>query len=90
MKQALLTGFLALAALLWLQPAFPQKPLSADSIDHISKKVADWQLQSWATDGWPHPKYDWTNGAAYAGLLAFARDSRHLACLAARSPGLSR
>lgn len=76
MKQIFLGGFLVLASLFFQQPGLSQNPVSADSIDHISKKVADWQLQSWAAEGWPHPKYDWTNGAAYAGLLTFARESK--------------
>ena len=32
-------------------------------------KVATWQLQNWKEKGMQHPKYDWTNGACYAGLV---------------------
>lgn len=38
----------------------------------IMKKVADWQLDSFAHKGWRHPERDWTNGAFYSGLMAFA------------------
>jgi rhamnogalacturonyl hydrolase YesR len=76
MKQISLTILLVMTGVLYVRTGFSQKALTADSIDHITRQVADWQLRSWATEGWPHPKYDWTNGAAYAGLLAFARDSK--------------
>ena len=80
MIQIFLRGLLVLTSLFCLQPGFSQNPVSADSIDNISKKVAASQLQSWATDGWSHPKYDWTNGAAYAGLLTLARESKDQTC----------
>lgn len=44
-----------------------------DSIYHIMKKVADWQIDSIRQKGWRHPEGDWTNGALYAGLLSFAQ-----------------
>jgi rhamnogalacturonyl hydrolase YesR len=40
---------------------------------HTMKKVANWQLDSIRDKGWRHAKRSWTNGALYAGLLAFAR-----------------
>lgn len=43
-----------------------------DSIFHVMKKVTDWQLDSIRYSGWSHPERDWTNGALYTGLLAFA------------------
>ncbi|MEO8821792.1 MAG: DUF4861 family protein [Ginsengibacter sp.] len=50
--------------------AFGQKNFRADSTLQIMKKVADWQLQLWEKEGMRWPKYDWTNGAAYAGFMA--------------------
>src|SRR5699024_7070283 len=46
---------------------------SPDSIFHVMKKVADWQLDNIRHQGWRHPKRHWTNGALYAGLLAFGK-----------------
>jgi rhamnogalacturonyl hydrolase YesR len=40
------------------------------------KKVADWQIDSIAHQGWRHDPRDWTNGALYAGLLTMADVSR--------------
>ncbi|HEY5392436.1 MAG TPA: glycoside hydrolase family 88 protein, partial [Hanamia sp.] len=50
--------------------AFGQNNSGADSTLQIMKKVADWQLHSWEREGMRHPKYDWTNGAAFAGFMA--------------------
>lgn len=47
-----------------------QNNFRADSTLQIMKKVADWQLHSWERNGMSWPKYDWTNGAAYAGFMA--------------------
>ena len=41
----------------------------------IMKRVGDWQLQSWKTDGFKHKKTDWTNGALYTGLFALGQTS---------------
>ncbi|MDE3213529.1 MAG: glycoside hydrolase family 88 protein [Bacteroidota bacterium] len=38
-------------------------------------RVADWQLDSWSQKGMRWPKWDWTNGACYAGLMALSRVS---------------
>jgi len=62
-----------MVGLLFVQQGFSQQALTADSIYRISKEAGDWQLQLWRTQGWPHPEYHWTNGAAYAGLIAFAK-----------------
>lgn len=56
-----------------LSGAKPGREFSADSIQRIMKKVADWQIDSIRNKGWRHPQRDWTNGALYAGLLDFAR-----------------
>ncbi|MEO8822728.1 MAG: DUF4861 family protein [Ginsengibacter sp.] len=50
--------------------SFGQNNSQANSTLQIMKKVADWQLQSWERQGMRHAKYDWTNGAAYAGFMA--------------------
>jgi unsaturated rhamnogalacturonyl hydrolase len=67
-----------LLSILWIlflisvcnKKSFSQNNFSADSTLQIMKKVADWQLNTWEKDGMQHPKYDWTNGAAYAGFMA--------------------
>lgn len=33
------------------------------------KSVADWQINTWTEKGFKAKKYDWTNGACYAGLF---------------------
>lgn len=50
-----------------------RKTFTPDSIHHIMKEVADWQLDSIRHKGWRHPERNWTNGALYTGLMAFAR-----------------
>lgn len=67
--------FLLLFALFVLTTSINQKCSAqtnsfADSILPIMKKVADWQLNKWQREGMHWPKYDWTNGAAYAGFIA--------------------
>lgn len=52
------------------QKGAAQNQVGADSILHIMTKVADWQLNSWQKKGMRWSKYDWTNGAAYAGYMA--------------------
>jgi len=68
------TIFLFLFALLFLHKANAQyTALSADSIFYQMKKVADWQWRDVETNGWKNPKKDWTNGAMYTGMMAWAR-----------------
>ncbi len=50
-----------------------QNSFRADSTLKIMKKVADWQLKTWDKNGMRWPKYDWTNGAAYAGYMALIK-----------------
>ncbi len=60
--------------------SFAQKISRADSTLKVMKKVADWQLRAWKKNGMRWPKYDWTNGAAYAGFMALnkkANDSKY-------------
>jgi rhamnogalacturonyl hydrolase YesR len=52
------------------QKSMAQNNFRADSILQIMKKVADWQLNTWQKEGMRWAKYDWTNGAAYAGFMA--------------------
>jgi rhamnogalacturonyl hydrolase YesR len=52
--------------------AFAQKTDTLFQQKNILKtmqRVADWQINSWKTNGFKHAKYDWTNGACYAGLF---------------------
>ncbi|RQO64420.1 glycoside hydrolase [Pedobacter sp. KBW01] len=50
-----------------------RKLLADDSICYQMKKVADWQWQNLETQGWKNPKKDWTSGAMYAGMMAWAK-----------------
>lgn len=38
-------------------------------------RVADWQVNQWNTNGFKHPKVDWTNGACYTGVFALGNIS---------------
>lgn len=42
----------------------------------IMKRVGDWQLQSWKSDGFKHNKTDWTNAALYTGIFDLAETSK--------------
>ena len=44
-----------------------------DSIEYITTRVVNWQLDSIRRNGWRHPAADWTNGALYTGILAYAK-----------------
>ena len=60
--------------------SFAQNHFQPDSTLEIMKKVADWQLRTWEKEGMRWPKWDWTNGAAYAGFMALneiANDSKY-------------
>lgn len=52
--------------------ASAQERLLPDSIMASMKRVAGWQFRHLEKEGWEHPKTDWTNGALYAGVYAFA------------------
>lgn len=45
------------------------REFSPDSILHLMKKVADWQVDSFNRKGWSHSERDWTNAALYTGML---------------------
>lgn len=68
-KQWCLAGAIS-AGLAW--PARAQERLSADSIFSYMKKVNDWQFKHLERKGWNWQKWDWTNGALYAGAYAHA------------------
>ncbi|RZK58923.1 MAG: glycoside hydrolase family 88 protein [Pedobacter sp.] len=46
--------------------------LTSDSVFFQMKKVADWQWKTLETVGWKNPKKDWTSGAMYTGMVAWA------------------
>jgi len=48
---------------------------NAAAVLKIMKRVGDWQLQSWQTDGFKHKKTDWTNAALYTGLFDLGKTS---------------
>ncbi|MGH2644757.1 MAG: glycoside hydrolase family 88/105 protein, partial [Chitinophagaceae bacterium] len=45
---------------------------SKQSVFNIMKKVATWQIDSIREKGWRHPERNWTMGAMYTGLMAYA------------------
>lgn len=44
--------------------------LKKEYILNVMHRVADWQLKEWDTNGFKHPKVDWTNAACYTGIYA--------------------
>ena len=72
MKKYILLAFLVLPFFLNKNSIAQNNP-RADSTLKIMEKVADWQLNSWNKNGMRWPKYDWTNGAAYAGYMALIK-----------------
>ena len=69
-KLLLPISLFVLATTMINQKSIAQNNFRADSTLQIMKKVADWQLHNWERNGMRWPKYDWTNGAAYAGFMA--------------------
>ncbi len=68
--------FSFLLTVLFFNAGFAQNQsgsLSSDSICYQMKKVADWQWKTLATVGWKNPKKDWTSGAMYTGMMAWAK-----------------
>jgi unsaturated rhamnogalacturonyl hydrolase len=62
-----------------LHTAFAQKkkePLFTQAyVLDIMQKTATWQLNNWATNGFKREKWDWTNAAAFTGIMELARIS---------------
>jgi unsaturated rhamnogalacturonyl hydrolase len=48
-----------------------------DSIAFITNKVLTWQLDSIEKHGWRHAEDDWTNGAFYTGIMAYAKTMKN-------------
>ncbi len=65
--------FILLLATIHLQAGYAQQKLNRDSVLKIMDKVAGWQLQTWQDQGMGHPKWHWTNGACYTGIMAISR-----------------
>ncbi|WP_448698441.1 glycoside hydrolase family 105 protein [Mucilaginibacter sp. AW1-3] len=64
-------------ALLLASTLFAQDTLfNRKNIVKTMERVADWQLNSWKDKGFTHQKYDWTNGACYAGLFDLGKMSK--------------
>jgi len=58
-----------------------QKPLVCANVYAAMKKAADWQLSVLQNNKWKYPCTDWTNGALYAGIMAWssmANDDKYL------------
>ena len=80
MKKYLLV-VLFLFLIIFPQELPAQSAVTADSTLKIMKRVADWQLKNWERKGMQWPKSDWTNGAAYTGVMALnkiANDSKYI------------
>src|SRR5215217_4315048 len=61
--------------------AFAQKSkkdslFQADYVLSIMQKVGNWQLDNWTTQDFKRPKYDWTNAAAFTGIMELAKLSK--------------
>ncbi len=72
--------FIALSISLQWMVCTAQLP-HADSILLVTKKVADWQLNSWKTNGVSRNKTNWTNAACYTGfteLNKVAKDPKYI------------
>ena len=52
------------------------KPLKSKDILARMEQVANWQFGDWDLKGMKHPKWDWTNGACYTGIMALAEISK--------------
>lgn len=52
------------------------KPLKSKDVLIQMEKVANWQFSDWDVKGMKHPKWDWTNGACYTGIVALAEISK--------------
>lgn len=55
--------------------------ITAKSIQHEMQRAATWQIDSIRHKGWRHKMGDWTNGALYTGLLAWADVSKDTAAI---------
>jgi rhamnogalacturonyl hydrolase YesR len=56
-----------------MMKSFGQAPIDTKDIFKSMQKVANWQISSIETNGWRYPSTDWTNGAYYAGQMAWAK-----------------
>jgi len=48
-----------------------------DSTLNLMATVAKWQIDSIQHKGWRHAENDWTNGALYTGLIAYAKTTKN-------------
>lgn len=58
------------------------QPFTADSILHIMHRTANWQIDSIRRNGWRHQPREWTSGALFTGLTAYAAIAKDSACYA--------
>jgi rhamnogalacturonyl hydrolase YesR len=81
--------FLLLVLLQCAVTSFTQNPV-ADSLFgkafvlNTMRRVADWQINDWTTNGFKKPKYNWTYGAAYTGIFELGKltkDEKYLGFL---------
>jgi unsaturated rhamnogalacturonyl hydrolase len=71
-------NFFNLLLLLCINSSWAQKP---EQILSLAKRVADWQINDWQTNGQRWPKWDWTNAVAYTGMFALhevANDKKYI------------
>jgi unsaturated rhamnogalacturonyl hydrolase len=57
------------------QKKIKQLAFTADDVISTMQKVADWQIGIYKNQGFKHPPYDWTNAAAYTGIMELAEIS---------------
>lgn len=50
-----------------------QSSLSASGVFRAMQKTASWQIEQIEKNGWRYPPTDWTNGAYFAGQMAWAK-----------------
>jgi unsaturated rhamnogalacturonyl hydrolase len=77
MKRLLLMG----CTTLLLGRDLPAQTTAGAAVLTVMEKVADWQLHTWEKEGMRKEKWDWTNGACYAGFMALnkvANDQKYL------------
>src|SRR5215211_7877582 len=55
------------------QKASTDSLFTPDYVLNIMKRTADWQLDDWKTQGFKRAKYDWTNAAAFTGIMELAK-----------------
>ena len=51
----------------------PDSLFSRQGVMNMMEKVANWQVNDYTVHGFKRPAWDWTNGAAFAGIMELAK-----------------